>query len=403
MPILPHNQHAIDGLSCVAGKRTTFNSTVVVGLVLEVMPSGNRSWRVRYRTGGGRRGLTRTFTIGDASVIKLGPAVDKAREVLAAVQLEGRDPQAERQVSDKTFDALFTDWLERHAKIKKKSWGHDKAMYVRHVQSRLGRMAAEDIKRRDVVAALDDIARVASGIQANRAQALISAVLNWAVNEGRLDVSPTFRIPKRGAETARERTLSANEISLFWNNLADGPLGLKIERVLRLALLTGQRRSEIAEAQKAELDLSAHNPSWIIPGARTKNGILHMVPLTPLAAQLFSEAISDSPTSLVFPGRGSTDNAIDPHAVTRAMRRLTLKLSIKNATVHDLRRTVGTNLARLGVSKDIRARVLNHVDGARNVTDAVYNRHEFAVEKRAALNLWEIELKRIFSISSEVE
>ena len=66
-----------------------------------------------------------------------------------------------------------------------------------------------------------------------------------------------------------------------------------------------------------------------------------------------------------------------------------LPVGIPKATVHDLHRTVGTNLARLGVSKDIRARVLNHVDDARSVTDAVYNQHEFWAEKRAALMLWE--------------
>ena len=64
-------------------------------------------------------------------------------------------------------------------------------------------------------------------------------------------------------------------------------------------------------------------------------------------------------------------------------------------TVHDLRRTAGTNLARLGVSKDIRARILNHVAGARNITDAVHNQHEFWADKRAALMLWEAELRRI--------
>lgn len=79
------------------------------------------------------------------------------------------------------------------------------------------------------------------------------------------------------------------------------------------------------------------------------------------------------------------------------MARLTAQLGIENATVHDLRRTVGTSLSRLGISKDIRARVLNHVDGARSVTDAVYNQHEFREEKRHALTVWEQELARVVS------
>ena len=99
--------------------------------------------------------------------------------------------------------------------------------------------------------------------------------------------------------------------------------------------------------------------------------------------------------SYAFPGRGRFDSAIDLREATRPMTRLMADLGIANATLHDLRRTVGTNLARLGISKDIRARVLNHVDGARSVTDAVYNQHEFWAEKRAALERWEAELRRI--------
>ena len=84
--------------------------------------------------------------------------------------------------------------------------------------------------------------------------------------------------------------------------------------------------------------------------------------------------------------------------VARAAKLPAAPLCISNATVHDLRRTVGTNLARIGVSKDIRARMLDHVDGTRSVTDAVYNQHEFWAEKRAALLLWwEVELRRIIA------
>ncbi len=383
-----HNQRAIDALKPIDGKRTTYVSEVVVGLVLEAMPSGAKSWRVRYRTNGGRQGRTRAFTIGDASIIKLGPALDRAREVLAAVQTEGRDPQSEKQAVGDTFGALFLDWLERHAKAKKKSWKHDEEMYYRHVEGRIGRLRVNEIKRADVATALDDIAEAASGTQANRAQSLIGAIFNWAVNEGRLERSPTYRIPKRGVEVPRERVLTDREIQLFWKGLSGGPLGLRMERILRLALVTGQRRSEIALAQKVEFDLADPDPSWVIPGGRTKNGIIHRVPLTPLAIEYFAAAIAESDTAHVFSGRGRDDRAVDPHAVTRAMSRLMSDLKIENATVHDLRRTAGTNLGRLGVSKDVRARVLNHIDGARSVTDAVYNQHEFAAEKRAALELW---------------
>lgn len=398
MPKLPHNQRAIEGLTAQSGQRTTYTSTVVSGLMLEVMPSGTKTWRLRYRTPGGRKGRTRTFTIGDARSIKLGPAIDRARELKAAIQLEGRDPQQERYASDASFDALVTDWLERHARAKKKSWRHDEALYLRHIKQRLGHLPAASIKRADVASALDDIAKVSTGIQANRAHSLISAVMNWAVNEGRLDSTPVYKLPKRAKETPRERVLSHDELRALWCGLEDGPVGGTIARILRLAILTGQRRSEIAEARKCEFDLTCPDPTWTIPGSRTKNGVMHRVPLTPVAAEIVRLAVVESVTDAVFPSRGGGSIAISPHAVTRAMARMMSGLGIANATVHDLRRTVGTNLARLGVSKDIRARVLNHIDGARSVTDAVYNQHEFAAEKRTALQRWENELCRVVGI-----
>ncbi len=406
MPILPHNQRAIDGLGAVANRRTTYRSEVVVGLVLEVMPSGSRSWRLRYRTAGGRQGRTRAFKIGDAKVIKLGPALDKARELLAAIQLEGRDPQQARH-SGQSFEALFEEWLEQHAMLKKKSWQHDKDMFRRHLKARIGHRVAEDIKRPEIVALLDTLTKSATGIQANRVRALLSAIFNWAVNMGRFEIAPTYRIPRQVDEVARERTLTNAEIAAFWHGLENGPVGLRIEQILRLALITGQRRTEITEAEIAELTLESGDPAWTIAGARTKNGVLHRLPLTPMALDIFTAATITNPKSrYVFPGDSKKPvrkdgrkpkETIDPHAVTRAMNRLTTKLGIPNATVHDLRRTVGTNLARLGVTKDIRARILNHVDGSRSVTDAVYNQHDFWVEKRSALLLWENELRRILA------
>jgi integrase len=157
----------------------------------------------------------------------------------------------------------------------------------------------------------------------------------------------------------------------------------------------------------AELDLDASDPCWTIAGVRTEKGVMHRVPLTPLAVEIYRAAVAGTEqderdqkvgkTPFVFPGRGTDEAAIDPHAVTRAMSRLMASLEIENATVHDLRRTVGTNLARQGVSKDIRARLLDHVDGARSVTDSVDNQQEFGAEKRAAMEVWEAEVRRIVS------
>jgi len=387
MPVLPHNQRAIDALRPSRERRVQYRSTVVVGLELELMPSGKRTWRVRYRVGRSEIRKFRAFTIGNAAHIKLGPAIDKAREILSAVQVEGRDPHDERTVNSDTFDSLFMSWLDSYAKLRRKSWAYDIALYERHIKARLGRTIPSEIKRANFAELLDRIAQDVSPSQANKVQRLVSAVFGWAVNEGRLESHPGYRLPKRGVEKPRERVLSDQEIRAFWLGLDQGPLSGGVARILRLALLTGQRRTEITEATKAELNFQ--DATWTIPSKRTKNGITQVVPLALQALAIFRDAVGESHNGFVFPGRPAGDrDAINPHAVSRAMTRLMVDLGIANPpTVHDLRRTVGTELARLGVTRDIRARVLNHVTGAKSVTDSVYNVFDYAAEKRRALEL----------------
>ena len=149
------------------------------------------------------------------------PAIDRAHETLVAAKREKRDLFAEQRGLGRgaNFDALFAKWLERHAKVHKKSWEADEALYNRHVKERLGSIGANDLKRGDIINFLNDVADEVSGIQANRCQSLVSGVMNWAVSEDLLDVSPTHGITKRGAETVRQRVLSDAELKTFWGAL----------------------------------------------------------------------------------------------------------------------------------------------------------------------------------------
>jgi integrase len=170
--------------------------------------------------------------------------------------------------------------------------------------------------------------------------------------------------------------------------------------VLRLLLLTGQRRIEVSGIAKAELDLEPSDPVWTIPGSRTKNGLLHRVPLTPMVVAEFKRALSLSPRSsdYVFPTAvEGKDTPILASTITRAMARVTDEIGIKGASPHDLRRTVGTELARLRIDVSVRKLVLNHSPRSRDITDAVYNRYAYDLEKREALTKWEERLELILS------
>jgi integrase len=201
-----------------------------------------------------------------------------------------------------------------------------------------------------------------------------------------------------GAERKREHTLVPDEIRAVWS--AAGGIGYPFGLFFRMALATGQRREEIAHMRWAHIDESER--TWTLSSDMTKAGRTHVVPLSPLGLDilreakeavrlLFGDPESSKPTTYVFTTRGDRpisgyskakvrlDKAI---AETRHGDRLP---DLEPWTIHDLRRTVGTGLGKLGVSRFIIARVLNHAD--RTVT-GIYDRHEYLEEKRRALEEW---------------
>jgi integrase len=169
----------------------------------------------------------------------------------------------------------------------------------------------------------------------------------------------------------------------------DAAMSPAVTIIVRLALLTGLRRTEIAATRKDELNLTSASPLLTIPRGRAKNRNSHRVPLSAHAAALFRQAIEKADSSdFVFPGEHGASH-IASRSVSKAMERTRAKLGIKDITMHDLRRTVGTFMSQLGVPKDVRERILNH-GGKRkgSLTEGVYNLYEYDAEKRAALELW---------------
>jgi integrase len=365
------------------------------GLTLHARGDGTGSWMLRYRILGKQR---EHVLHNDARKAILAEVIDAKDRWLARVKLEGVDPKADLEakvreqaaVTD-TFGLLFDDWLERHAKPKKKSWQADEILWLRHIEKRMAKLVPTAIKRTDLVAILDDITRASTPTQANKCQSLVSAVFSWGVNSGRLETSPAYRLPKRAKDVARERVLTDDEIRRLWSESSDaGAIG----DAVRVLMLTGQRRSEVAGMSAAEIDLLGD--AWVIPSSRTKNKVIHRVPLARETRDIIARRLADG-NRHVFAGRA--DNAsgfVSPDAITRFLWKL--KIGEPSATVHDIRRTVGTRMAEMRVPKDVRAAVLNHVNGARSsVTDAVYNQYEGEDEKRRALRLWQARLRNILN------
>ena len=420
MPTLKANHRVIAAAPAVGGKRTRYRIEGVDGLWLDVGPQGNRVWYVRYQPGGRGTRHFRYFKIGNLNQHGLAAATSRAREVMGAVYGPKRlDPQADRiekaeaaKTEGITFGDLFEDWFARHAEPTLARADTDRIVYRCHIEPGFAKNRVADLKRVEIGRFRDRVAKQASPLTSNSVIELIGRVLNWAVDEGLIEVNPAARLRKVGIRKPRERVLSDADIPKFWHaldtmdamtgeHMARGEAGRMLSpstrAILRLLLLTAQRRTEVAGALKSELELDGRSPVWTIPGERTKNGLLHRVPLCPLAKAAFARALAASPndSNFVFPSPENPGEHISPQAVTRAMSRLIAELKISPVSPHDLRRTVGTQLAKLRVPLHVRSLVLNHSPQSRGVTDAVYNRYAYDKEKREALSTWERRLKSL--------
>jgi integrase len=369
---------------------------------------GRGSWRIKYRPRGAKHQPWLTLS-NDARGIKFKDLAERARTIFAELRVEGVDPKekieeeiaaakAEQyQPEAMTLDALFIDWLERHSKVKKRTWHHDESVYRAQFKCRLGDKLAAEITRKEIIGALGEISAEIGGLQVNRAHTLISSMYTWAVSMELVEKHPATKIPKFAVETERTRIWTSEELRKLWRALgaiidgtAKGPISPTLARVLQMLDLTGQRRGEVGGAAAAEID----GDVWTIPANRMKAKKPHTIPLPPMALGIVRDALAAScGTRQVFPGKGGAP--MDPHSVTRALSRLAASIGIEGATVHDIRRTVASELGRLGGDESVISRVLAHTQSG--ITARVYNQHAYIEEKRRALRLWQ---QRVVNISS---
>jgi integrase len=148
-----------------------------------------------------------------------------------------------------------------------------------------------------------------------------------------------------------------------------------------MLILTGQRREEVAGVIWSEIDPDLK--TWTIPSSRAKNGTAHLVPLSREAQAILHDAQRLNEASLVFPG----DRGVFA-GWSKSKDRLDQRSGVSGWTLHDLRRTMATGLQRLGVRLEVTEAILNHVAGSRAGIVGLYQRHNWADEKRAALSAW---------------
>jgi integrase len=368
--------------------RAEYWDTHLRGFGLRVTEKGIKTFCCLYR----HQGRLRRFTIGTYPTLSLKSARDEAKPILRAAQV-GEDPASAKHQDREadTFGELAEVYLERHAKAQKRSWREDERALSRDLLPAWRNRKAAAIERRDVIAILDSIVERGAPILANRTRALVSKIYNFGIGRDIVSHNPAHLVPRPGVEHQRERVLTEAEIKTLWRALDTEPADLAA--AMRLALLTAQRKSEVLGMTWAELDLDGG--WWVIPAERAKNKLAHRVPLEPQTLTILREtraAAKESP--YVFPGGRK---ALPLLNLQKHMRQLKKHLKEADAgpnefKFHDLRRTAASQMTAIGIGRVVVSKILNHVE--RSVT-AVYDRHSYDAEKRAALKRWDRRLAEI--------
>lgn len=391
-----------------ASGRKEISDTRCGGLVLRVTPNGAKSWSFRFRDRITQAPLR--VTIGRYPDIGLAAAREAADGYRKTVSAGGNPAVAKRLASggNKSFGALADRYLEEYARRRKRSHSVDQRNLKNHVLPKWKNRAYASLKRADVIELVEGLVSNGTPTLANRVQSLISTVFTFALDAGLVEFNPCHRLRKRGQENVGRRVLSDAEIRLFWRGIIEPPLTRRAGLALQLALLTGVRVGEVAGISREELehlgepDLSA----WTIPGPRVKNGRDHMVPLSQMARGIVLEllAMIDSGERYLLPVRSPRRAGhMRSNSLTDGMANFSERLGgdddaaktwrAEPPTPHDLRRTVETRLASMGIPKEIRDAVLNHATPG--VGSKHYNRYDFAPEKRKVLDAWSGALMQI--------
>jgi integrase len=367
----------VEHLKVPGSKRLDAWDTVLQCFGVRVSPTGRKTWFVIIRADGRQKRVT----IGTYPAVSLAEARGEAKKIIRDAQLGiFTDPQESPALTLGETVPLF---IQLYAKPKNRGW--------KECEQLLGKFQGlfatplVQIARTDVVRVLDEIIASGTPYRANRALAALKKLMAWALDRGMIEVNPIAGLKPPHRERAREVVLSDEDIISLMAAADDE--GYPFGDVFKMLILTGQRRGEVAEMRWSEVDLE--HGVWTIPAARSKNGQSHAVPLSVPAVSLLRSLPRFLASDWVFTttGRGPISG------FGRAKRRL--PVGISDWRIHDIRRTVASGMARIGVAPHVIEKVLNHKTGIISGVAAVYNRYAYENEKRDALERWSTNIYRM--------
>jgi integrase len=262
----------------------------------------------------------------------------------------------------------------------------------RHAVSKWGDRDVHEITKRDVIDLLDGVAESGRGVTANRLRAYLKAFFNWCIDRDVIGANPVQGVKRPlKNEKSRDRVLSDDEIRWFWK--ACDQEGQPWGHMGKLLLLTGQRLGEVSGMTYGEVN----GDLWSMASERTKNKRPHDVPLSSAALAVLRDVKRIKGKAgyvITTTGKTPVQSFDKPRKRLAALmeeiasEELGRKVDIPHWTFHDLRRTCATGMQRLGIPVRVTEAVLNHVSGTGGGIVGVYQRHDYAEEKREAINAW---------------
>jgi integrase len=352
----------------------------------------HRTYVYQYKSGG----LHYRMTLGNANSLPFSGA-KAAYEAHLGDKAKGNNPaQGIREKQEKIRQAAvaakaakaaktlsghvtdYLDWKEGHAKPR--SLEETKRLLTKDYWQPLHDLPLKEIDRGMVAARLREIIKLKGAVPASHARIALSHFFKWAIGDGLCDANPVIGTNRPKTPRARDRVLTDAELAAIWNSAPASDYG----NIVKLLMLTGQRRDEIGGLRWSEVDLDARVIT--LPPERLKNGNRadakpHTVPLSADSLAVLRAIPRRAKRDLVF---GSGEAGFSGWSA--AKRAIDAASGVKDWRLHDLRRTASTRLNESGIAPHIVEVVLNHISGFRGGVAGVYNRAEYLPEKRAALN-----------------
>ncbi len=279
-----------------------------------------------------------------------------------------------------TVAVLALRFVRRHAtatRLRSSWWRETRRILVREILPVWGHLTIAEVRRRDVMKLLDDLADRGAGALARNVRLVVSRMFNFGLERELCEHNPCHGVRPPHEPKVRERVLGKSEIATLWR-LWEGEKSV-ISRIFQTLLLTGQRPGEVMGMRWEEIE----GDWWLIPGSRTKAKRAHRVYLSGWVLGVLGQPKKTEPSPWVFPSPKAHRPGHHITSLNKATERYRRQSGIDGWSPHTLRKTAATLLAELGFGDEVIGAVLNHAP--QGVTRRHYNLYRYDREKQVAL------------------